>query len=147
MYIKKRLFIQKCICAPHLSLKLCLMNWFIKKLTRYQFDWGQLRGLFSRHTYINLYLLICTYMKPKLSTSTYLTQKTSLLKDLDFGEKGKSTWLDSNHKIVWLPDILTFNTVCTTNVYVHFMYFFMFTKIPKRQNESFVQIKSEPPER
>jgi hypothetical protein len=30
-------------------------------------------------------------MKPKLSTSTYLTQKTSLLKDLDFGEKGKST--------------------------------------------------------
>jgi hypothetical protein len=42
-------------------------------------------------TYISLYLLICTYMKPKRSTSTYLTQKTSLLKDLDFGEKGKST--------------------------------------------------------
>jgi hypothetical protein len=50
-----------------------------------------MRGSLSRHTYINLYLLICTYMKPKLSTSTYLTQKTSILKDLDFGVKGIST--------------------------------------------------------
>ena len=41
------------------------------------------------------------------------TQKTSLSKDLDLGEKGKSTWLDSNHKIVWPPDIITFNTVWT----------------------------------
>ena len=30
-------------------------------------------------------------MEAKLSTSTYLSQKTSLLKDLDFGEQGKST--------------------------------------------------------
>ena len=37
MYIK-RLFIQKCICTTHLALKLCLMNCFIKKMTRYQFD-------------------------------------------------------------------------------------------------------------
>ena len=50
-----------------------------------------MRGLGTRGIYINIYVLICTYMKPKLSTYTYLTQKTSLLKDLDFGEKGKST--------------------------------------------------------
>ena len=50
-YIKKRLFIQKPICEVYLQLKLCLMNCFIKKLTRYQFDWGK------ASLYISLYVL------------------------------------------------------------------------------------------
>ena len=66
---KKRLFIQKCICAVYLWLKLCLVNCFIKKLTRYKFDWSAMTGSIRRHTYINFYVLICTYMQTKLSTS------------------------------------------------------------------------------
>ena len=83
LYIKKRLFIQKCICAPYLRLKLCLMNCFIKKLTRYKFDCSEMRGSFSRHTYINLYVLICTKCKQSLAHLHLLyiyESKTLLLK-------------------------------------------------------------------
>ena len=75
MYIKKRLFIQKWIFAAHLSLKLCLMNCFIKKLTRYKFDWNEFRGSFSRHKYINLYVLICKQSLAHPILPTYLNQK------------------------------------------------------------------------
>ena len=77
-----------------LLLLLLLLNGIIKVqwLTRYQFDWGQLRGSFSRHT----------YMQTKLNTSTHLTQKHHYLKMLIKKEKQKGIRSGSNYNvIVW----------------------------------------------
>ena len=98
-------------------------NWWnnslLMKLTRYQFDWCEMYVLSSSRYLRHIYILYVLIWKQSLA-HLHIWLKRWLLKYVDWNEKEiKSTWSDSNLKIVWVQYIIAFNSVCVLQKWGH----------------------------